>query len=986
MHFLLKKSKRVVCICYLLCAFTIFSKVQAAIQISDEAISKNTQAQDLITFDTVAKGSEEIKSSTYSLLKNSPAITTTSQTKISKDTRAIDYRLQSPFAYLIATDSQNALFIRADDVAVEAPVSSIGTHEKVETKTPDYVIVRRARSFWEGAEKEYDQRNVQISGTKTFEMRRADISGDLGHFSTENYEFMPGFQLDQSLHLRIEGNITENATVNAVLDDKHDEERRFTVNIDGPVWQFVMGDFPLFIEGTEFTTDQKQVRGILARWNVRDNYQSHFLFTQSKGIARREQFRGAGQQQEFRLGGYPIVRSSERISIDGQQLTRGNDYFIDYEDGLIKFMPHILPIEVTRWIVIEYEVEDESMAFSRNLYGSRQVYEKSDDRVIGVTWLREIDSSTPRGIATSTATPMQHDIIGTDLSWQLNHNIKMNAESSISVLNPNINSNENISDREIKGNASRIGFEGKNDRAKADISYKRIDKNFKVVGREGGVTELGERGLVNDIMSGRARLSYRFSDQISTFVDSERSETNLKNEVDVPSIDFRDTNAGFVYRTSSKNRIELRKGKQTDREIALNKRSDMGRDTEKIILDRQLGDINTQTSIKRTNYKDSINIASGSEVIEKSIHAGSSNYTNFEWNLQASRITIDDETVVDDLRSETRNYSLDMSYNPSRDFDLRGIFQWRTEDDNLTGTRLENEIADAQLRYEPNRDLRTQVKYKVENTSRIIRDPDLDREDYIVPPTLPNTERDEYEILRRFENPVQQTTSNVRTDYRINRFLQAYFDWRRRDVEDQKTNMRMSINDRKTYELRYTPARRMQIIAEYEEGLSQNKDQKVEIDDWFKGLRFRHEFYEGCFLDAAVEQKNEVDRYQSENDSKTETLILGYQQIYNTWATFELELRHNQIESRNPAREWEQRLAVILTPYSRAQRYRFFINHKDISAEKSGRHIEGGLNFSQFIGTDTMIDGEIKKVSASEGLRGDGYSALVFNSQVVITF
>jgi len=122
------------------------------------------------------------------------------------------------------------------------------------------------------------------------------------------------------------------------------------------------------------------------------------------------------------------------------------------------------------------------------------------------------------------------------------------------------------------------------------------------------------------------------------------------------------------------------------------------------------------------------------------------------------------------------------------------------------------------------------------------------------------------------------------------------------------------------------------------------------------------------------------------NDSHTRSKILGFQRNFNQWASMELGLQHNIVDSSEPKTEWEKRLAVILTPFSRNQRYKFFINHKDISAEKSGTHYEGGLNFSQFIGTDTIIDGEFKKVHSSEGFSGSGYDAVVLNAKMVVTF
>jgi hypothetical protein len=628
------------------------------------------------------------------------------------------------------------------------------------------------------------------------------------------------------------------------------------------------------------------------------------------------------------------------------------------------------------------------MAFSRNLFGTRHVYTHSRGREIGVSWLREVDDSTPKteNNASGTATPMQHDIVGADINWQIDPRFSVTGETAVSFLDPNKNSEQAPEDRCLTGHASKLALNAKTDNSTGSLTFKRIDKDFKVVGREGGVTELGERGLVNDILSGRARFEYRFVNNFKFFADAEKSETNLADDPTLQRIDFEDKNAGFVWHSDSGTRIEVRGGRQQDQESGPMMRSDVLRDTAAAVWDKKFGKLNTQAKVQNTAYKDSINLASDSSVLEMSLNMGAEADRTFAWNIGASRIAVEDEMSPDDLRSETRNYSLDLNYEPNRVFNARGLFQWRREDDFYANSRMDTEIADSQFRYEPTRDFRTQLKYKVENTSKILRDPTLDPEKYITPPSLPNSEDDSKDIVTTFENPVQKTTANFLTDYRINRYLQAYFDWRRRELIDQATDTTVSTNDRKTYELRYTPLEKMLVTTEYEEGVNRNLTPATELRDYLKAIQLRHEFYEGCFLDATYEERDEDEKYNDVNDTHTKSKILGFQRKFNRWASLELGLQHNIIDAKDPSREWEKRLAVILTPFSRSQRYKFFINHKDITSAQSGTHYEGGLNFSQFIGTDTIIDGEFKKVHSSPGLTGSGYDAVVFNAKMVVTF
>lgn len=884
-------------------------------------------------------------------------------------------------------EDEDGNILTADTVA-EENFSAVSSDKK--DSNPKSQVIRYAKRFWDELEEEADQHKLDISGTKTFDMKNASVSGDQAHFSTENYDTYSGFKMDQSLHLEIDGNINKNSTVHAVLDDVEDEDRKFTVNIEGSRWRFVLGDFPLALEGSKFALFNKEVRGVLAEGHMHDKITSIFLYAQSKGLSRREQFRGAGQQQEYRMQASPIVQESEKVYIDGVKLVRGTDYQVDYEEGIIKFLPVVLPIEITRWIVVEYESDDEDMAFTRNLFGTRQVYTRSEGRSIGITWLKELDHSSPKAsgdTASGTITPMEHDIYEADINWGIGHGFTLAGEYAVSRYDPNRKSDETDDDKVITGHAASIALKGKNDRIDSTISYDRVDSKYKTIGREDGVVELGERGLVDDIISGKADLVYHFDKYWRGFADGEKSKTNIDNDPTKSKIDFEEFNGGFVWERDADNRFEIRGGRLVDSEYGPDINSDMTKDSSSVVYDKKIGRVKTQAKAERIAYKDDVNVASDSEVVELDLNFSGEAGSALSWNAGVSRITVDDEIVINDLRSETTNYNLDLTYEPSRKFSVRGEFQFRRADDFYDNSREDSKLADSQLVYEPNDDLKTVLKYKVENTSKITKDPSLDPTKYILPSSLPESVKKEDEVLNRFENPVEKITKNFTTDYRISRNLSAYVDWRRRDIDDKKTELNLSKTDRQTYELRYTPHEKMSFTTEYERGFTLTHDTtESEFHDWLKSFQFRNEFRRGYILDAIYEETNEDDYYENENDKYKKSKILELQRPINNKVTLEFGLQHNDITSVNPSTEFEKRFAVTLTPSSRNQRYKFFFNHKDIDAEKDGKYYEGGVTFSQFIGTDTMIDGELKKVHSSPTIDGDGYDATVANAKVVITF
>ena len=894
-------------------------------------------------------------------------------------------------------EDEDGNILTADTVAIpDAPnVEKVEVSKKDgKPNMPSSQVIRYAKRFWDEAEEKYDKHNIDISGTKTFEMKKSKVSGDISHFSTEHYDCYPGFKMNQSLHLEIDGNIDEKSTVHAVLDDTEDEDRKFTVTIESNRWKYVLGDFPIALKGSKFALYSKEVRGVMAQGYFHNKVRSTFLYTQSKGLSRREQFRGAGQQQEYRMQVSPIVQESEKVYIDGVQLIRGTDYQIDYEEGIVKFAQSVLPIEMTRWIVVEYESNDEDMAFTRNLFGTRHEYTRSEGRSIGVTWLREFDHTSPKAgadvdNASSTITPMSHDIYEADIDWKLGKGFSVTGEYAVSKYDPNTKAETLDEDKEITGYAASFGINGKTNKIEASASYDQVDSKFKTIGREDGVVELGERGLVDDIISSKANLTYKFDNVWRTFADGEKSKTNIDNDPAKSKIDFVKYNGGFIWERNNENRFEVRSGRQSDKEFldfGTTINSDMTKDSSSVVYDRQVGKVKTQTKAERTAYKDDINIASDSEVIELNFNMSSQLDEKISWTAGVSRITVEDEIVLKGLRSETTNYELTLNYEPTSKLTVKGEFQFRRADDFYDNSREDSKLADSQIVFEPNDDFKSTFKYKVENTSKITRDPTLDPTKYILPTSLPSYVLEEDQVLNRFENPVEKTTINSTTDYQISKNLAAYVDWRRRDIDDKKTNLNISKTDRKTYELRYTPLERLSFTTEYETGFSINHDTVAETRDWLKSFQLRHEMTKGYILEATYEETDEDDIYDNNNDEYKKSKILELQRPVNNKVTLEFGLQHNDIFSKNPSEELEKRFAVTLTPSSKNQRYKFFANHKNIDAEIKGEYYEGGVNFSQFIGTDTMIDGEVKKVHSTKTNAGEGYDSVVANAKVVITF
>lgn len=151
-------------------------------------------------------------------------------------------------------------------------------------------------------------------------------------------------------------------------------------------------------------------------------------------------------------------------------------------------------------------------------------------------------------------------------------------------------------------------------------------------------------------------------------------------------------------------------------------------------------------------------------------------------------------------------------------------------------------------------------------------------------------------------------------------------------------------------------------------------------------IQLRHEFKRNYILDLTYEERDEIDQYESINDIFTNSKIVSFQRVFSPKVNMEVGVKYDRITDKDPSKEFEKNMAVTLTPSSRNQRYKFFIKHRDIKSTIDGVYYEGGVSLSQFIGSDTIIDGEIKKVHSSKLPSGAGYDATVINAKMIITF
>lgn len=192
--------------------------------------------------------------------------------------------------------------------------------------------------------------------------------------------------VDQNLRLDISGRLTETISVRAALSDDNlpvvpegntEELRdidRVRVELSAPRWNAVLGDFVAERGGTAFGNYRRKLQGFTLE--ARPGAAGvAALAGAPRGLYRTVQLRGEeANQGPYQLGaggaGVFLVAGSERVRLDGREMTRGadRDYVVDYVRGTVTFTYRRL-ITADSEIVVEFE-EGEG-PYSRTVAGAQ---------------------------------------------------------------------------------------------------------------------------------------------------------------------------------------------------------------------------------------------------------------------------------------------------------------------------------------------------------------------------------------------------------------------------------------------------------------------------------------------------------------------------------------------------------------------------------------------------------------------------------------
>jgi len=189
--------------------------------------------------------------------------------------------------------------------------------------------------------------------------------------------------LNSNLNMQIEGDLGDGLMVRASISDKNipiqpdgtsqqlqDFDQVF-IEVFNPDFKLTAGDFSIKASEGKYLRYQRKTQGAMLQFtpilsNKDLEITSEFAGAAARGKYHRMEFFGEeGNQGPYKLSGANnetwiiVLSGSERVFIDGEQLTRGQsrDYTIDYNTGELSFTANQLISKDSR-IIVEFEYTD----------------------------------------------------------------------------------------------------------------------------------------------------------------------------------------------------------------------------------------------------------------------------------------------------------------------------------------------------------------------------------------------------------------------------------------------------------------------------------------------------------------------------------------------------------------------------------------------------------------------------------------------------
>ncbi|HOJ37174.1 MAG TPA: hypothetical protein PLU62_03500 [Ignavibacteriales bacterium] len=252
------------------------------------------------------------------------------------------------------------------------------------------------------------QRNINYFNPKEYLGDKINTSGYL--YRGFSFATNQDFQLNSGLRLEMNGYLTDDIYLSAVLNDENtpimpegnterlQEFDKVYVNIKHKKFNLTLGDFDYNKNYNTFFVLNRKLQGFTGNYFDKDN-NIEISYANQRGKFYNYTFNTSAQfQGPYQIYGENgqkdilIVAGSEKVFLDGKELKRGenNDYIIDYSNAKIIFTPKII---LTNYSRISIDFEYTSLKYQRNFFTTNYDYKSEKNNLLfNFAFVREADN------------------------------------------------------------------------------------------------------------------------------------------------------------------------------------------------------------------------------------------------------------------------------------------------------------------------------------------------------------------------------------------------------------------------------------------------------------------------------------------------------------------------------------------------------------------------------------------------------------------
>jgi uncharacterized repeat protein (TIGR01451 family) len=219
----------------------------------------------------------------------------------------------------------------------------------------------------------------------------------------------------------------------SLFQDEAESSRKLYLKIERNQFFALFGDFQTGMSVTELSSYNRTLNGIKSEYKDA-NFEANVFAAETSLANIRDELIGKGITGPYSLSRRMVVKNSEQIELEIRDrfqtgkilstvaLSRGNDYDIDYDLGLIRFRQAISvndPLLNPQFIVVNYETRDDREAAL--VAGGRGEISTADDRIeLGVSYITEENRGS------------EAELAGIDLTVDITDDIELRSEYATS--------------------------------------------------------------------------------------------------------------------------------------------------------------------------------------------------------------------------------------------------------------------------------------------------------------------------------------------------------------------------------------------------------------------------------------------------------------------------------------------------------------------------------------------------------------------------